>query len=227
MRKLFSPHWLDRPHECYPLAAEACVDAFRKGYSPIQISRYLGVRGAKKVYVALREAGWIRTLPKGRKKKHDIPASLAAALAKCNMSFAQWCCSYSIDPGGCAVALCTPLSVTDPVSCLAHRAFFGDFPRVYTRVFPDASSYFFSLPAAVDPPKSYSSYRIDLEGLRYVARVLDYPDMAVVGDSPEEALKSLLLRLKINAALCRLKTLPSRSQYWNASNQITPYKNSS
>lgn len=108
---------------------EQCfVDAFKKGYSVVQITRLAGIKSAKYVHAALVKRGCVLKGKPGRQSgKIELPEGFAAALKIRELSFAQWCAGWAFEPAEIAAELENP-------SPGLQGALKRDFPGYYSKL---------------------------------------------------------------------------------------------
>lgn len=187
--------------------------AFERGYSVIELQRKLEHSTSKYLYVMLREAGAIETLPRKRHKKYALPDLFTSGLQKCGLGFLQWCNSHRtrLDPGLTAEALQSPEDTGNLDSVLAHRAVRRDFPHIYKRIYEDAQ---YIPPARAKKPEKRNrdtvTIRFNDESNTYEAFVPEKPDCFAEGESHEDAFQRLKFRVAAYNSLVKLQLLPAR-----------------
>ena len=100
------------------------VEAFKKGYSAVEITRIVGVKSTKFIHAILVRNGLIKPGKPGRQIKGTIPDGMEAHLKIRGISFSQWCAEWSMDQN-------EAFDDINNRSGMAMAAIRVDFPKFY------------------------------------------------------------------------------------------------
>lgn len=206
------PFRWNKDDKLFPLLEEALLEATQRGYSVIELSRYLGNSASRNLYGIMRDAGIIPKLPRGRGPKVDVHPALLSALEKCQISFHQWVNSHDLEPVATAHALKAELDFNDPVSVAAHKALKQDFrflsPKMYKLpVDPDLAS-------SAGPNCTLTDYTITIEPDKqnngYRAYIHELTECSCLGATRDEAFFGLKSRYVLFHSVRKLRVLPDK-----------------
>ncbi len=116
------------------------TQAYRLGYSAIELSRLLQQEDANKIFATLRKEGMFPSIKPRRKNTHDLPEKFVEVLQQYRINFSQWCCSHGCDPSLTAQLISREEILGDATSAKVHRSFQVDFPETYTELFGKIST---------------------------------------------------------------------------------------
>jgi len=182
---------------------ERCfVEAYRKGYSVVEIASACSMKSAKYLHASLVK---LKVIPGGRRgrqsKKIELPDKLSKLLKKHGLTFAQWCAGWGFTPEGAADGLADRRSEV-------WQAVKNDFPSYYQEV------------TGINVNSSESggareSFDVDLKltwsGLKknYVAQIAAL-GVETVGKTPHEAVYQALAQRKLLEEIAILEKLPPK-----------------
>lgn len=178
-------------------------DAYRKGYSVVEIARSAGLKSAKYVHAALVKRDMIYKAKRGRQSsKIVVPPVFAGFLKVRELSFAQWCAGWVFDP---AEAVTGVVELKGGYDTAVKR----DFPRYYSKVMGlDIGDLDFES-GPKHGPRADFDVRIDWDGIIgcYSTEIKEL-DLLVYGDSERAAVHLALIRRNQLISLNRLESLP-------------------
>lgn len=178
------------------------MDAYLLGMSVMEITRALRKSRIDYVHGFLRDAGCIPAMDRSEyRRSYDIDNRLLAALRNKGYSFGRWCLSWKLDPKLTEVDLKTRQA--DEELTAAHRAVLRDFPEVYVRLFGGKRSARFGKGRTERIHPSLSIIWDDSQK-GYVASVVDYPEVVIVGLDLDDAFEKIKDAIRLFESIRRL-----------------------
>lgn len=120
--------------------AEIICDAFKAGFSIMEITRITGGTKPDFFYSVLRDEKIIAALKRGRTPKIDLPEQVAMVFVQKKFSFVKWChvWDFKVDEAKIGLSVRTP-TPDNEVATKVHHAFRRDFPERYSYLFPEST----------------------------------------------------------------------------------------
>lgn len=176
------------------------ADAFRNGYSVVELARVLGVKQAKYIHAALVKSGEISKARAGRRAKGTVPQGFAPFLAARSLTFTKWCAGWSFERE-------TATAEVEACSGAAMAAIKRDFPGYYTKLTGEIVTDY-----ARGPVFRSFKPKIEIEWYEredcYRAHLPAF-GIEAFGPSYKAALNTVLIKWLYYLILQRLKALPS------------------
>jgi hypothetical protein len=205
-------HWLHKGEPHFEDVIEQMGFAMLKGYSVVFIKQLFGMSRARYLYEVLRAEGFIDPLPQKKYKLDPIPLDLKDALKKVDLRFPRWCYARkpSMDPVITSKMLGAPMVLGDAESEAAHRAFYGDFPNIYRKIYKVELNEIRPYKEHLGPTPR-PSYLVKPKNQVYVAETVELgPKVFGSGLTAALALKKLQHELGIRRGIDKLKLLQDR-----------------
>jgi hypothetical protein len=171
--------------EMEALLKKKIVTAYLLGMSVIEITRAMQKFKINHVHSVLRNAGHIRAVTRDEfMTSYAVHRKLDAALERRGCCFARWCLGWGFDPDETADLL-KKLPEEGHLTA-AHEALRRDFPVIYYKLYggdPLKTPLYDNYPTI--PPSVTIEW--DAANMRYIARVVDDPDIEAVGSDKDAA----------------------------------------
>jgi predicted RNase H-like HicB family nuclease len=206
--------------EMEALLGKKIVTAYLLGMSVIEITRAMQKYKINRVHSVLRNAGHIRAVTRDEfRTSYAVHRKLDAALERRGCCFARWCLGWKFNLDDTADLLKESPDKGNPTA--AHEALRRDFPVIYFKMYGG------------DPPKKplYNDYPTihpsvliewDAAHIRYIAKVVEEPDIEAVGYDLDDALKGIKWAYSLLEDLGRLDSaITHRSKYNHSINRTT------
>ena len=188
------------------------ITAYTAGLSVVEITRALGKIRVDSVHSLLRETGHIPAMARSEyRRTYQIDQRLADALLKMGYSFGRWCLGWQFGPEAAVADLGT--APEEESSTATHETVRRDYPVEYFRMFGG------NKPQRRPRKTEYSTHpalSLDWDHTRgrYVATVLEYPDIKAFGvdwaEAAEEAKAAYRFQeyiRKLNNAIAEKKSI--------------------
>jgi hypothetical protein len=178
------------------------IEAFQKGYSPVEIARVAGSKSAKYIHSVLVRSGLIMSGKPGRRsKKIVLPEALEAVLKIRELSLSQWCAGWG-------------LSEEEVMEGIEKRtggavdAFRRDFPKFYCELTGSQEDVDFVTGPEFSTSGFYVYFCVDKDIDCHCAEIKEL-GIRACSDSYQGAFYTALTQRKQIIALSRLETLPN------------------
>ncbi|OGQ87944.1 MAG: hypothetical protein A2512_09995 [Deltaproteobacteria bacterium RIFOXYD12_FULL_56_24] len=164
-------------------------EAFTGGMSVIEIANIFRHRRVEFVHGVLRNAGLIPHMPKDEyHRRYEIDVRLQNELRKKGYSFGRWCLSWKFDPTEATLSLQKP---PDEGITAVHKALCRDFPETYSEMYGEATSPKKIWSIASEFEKLSVSITWDKIQKRYIAQVVESPEIVGDGINWDDALQNM------------------------------------
>jgi len=178
------------------------INAFNKGYSPIEITRIAGAKSAKYIHSVLVKSGLVLSGKPGRQsKKLVLPESLEAVLRIRGLSFAQWRTGWGLEEHEVIEGI-------ESREGKAVDAFRRDFPKFYCELTGSKELVEVASGPEYESPVFVVDYSWDKNLDAYCAEIKAM-GIRTYGETYQSAFYTALMQRKDLIALSRLETLPS------------------
>lgn len=121
-------HVLSGHKQLFFRAENGICEAYRRGYSVVEITRVIGSKKADYVHSVLVKLKVIRQGRRGRPAKGSIPSNFAPYLRKRSLSFSKWCAGWEFEIPEAAEAI--NAEHDSPIIEAIKR----DFPGFYAKI---------------------------------------------------------------------------------------------
>lgn len=177
--------------------AEIIGQAYKSGFSIMEIARITGSTKPDFFYSVLCDQKLIATLKRGRPPKIDLPDSIAKVFVQKKFSFVKWChvSGFSIDEAKHALLTTTP-GPGEEMATKVHQAFRRDFPDRYPKLFPKrivSDETTVRLKTGLIPPDTEQLVSVSWNRTteKYVASIYGEEGAEGVGDTWSQAIRDL------------------------------------
>lgn len=180
---------------------QSFVEAYQKGYSPIEIAREAGMKSAKYIHAALVKRGlFVHGKPGKMSSKIKLAEAFVGHLRTREISFAQWCTEWGLEIEEAVKGI---ERLTGPTAEALKR----DFPGYYEKLTGIPAGDFFSgepvfqhkkISVDFDWDGSKAAYKAEIKGTSIVA----------YGDSYRSAFHLALINKKCLDEISRIDALP-------------------
>lgn len=204
----------DKTSELYKTYVQELLNAYRRGYSVIELQRILYHKDSRNLYATMRDAEMFPCLQRKRQKKYEVPAAFAKALGDCNLSFLQWCNSRAFEPGMAAEMLCAAEIKGNRRSEAVHEAYRRDFGNLYAKVYKTEFPTTSTLGKLIPEKRTTHSLSIIFDDikLKYCATIPEIPACCAEGETWDEAFDNMKACYVLHVSIIKLKLLPSREE---------------
>lgn len=178
------------------------MKAYGVGMSVIEITKALKKSRVDYVHGFLRDAGCIPTMNRSDyHRSFDVDNRLLAALSNKGYSFGRWCLAWKLDSRQAEADLRT--RPVDGESTAAHLALQRDFPDVYARLFGKGR---IARLAKEKAPRFHPSLSFTWDDSQrgYVAIIVEYPEVEVVGLDLNDAFEKVMIAYRLFQSIERL-----------------------
>lgn len=197
--------------------AEVMGEAFRSGFSVMEMARITGGTKPNFFYTVLRKSKLIPGLKRGRTPKIDLPNQIAKVFDQKKFSFVKWChvWGFPVDEARQALLIGTPDPREEMVTKV-HQAFRRDFPDRYPKLFPDSNhrdDQVVRLKTGLIPPDTEQLVSVswNKSDEKYVASIYGEDGLEGVGDTWSQAIKDLEQVWWVQKAITRLTDALARN----------------
>jgi len=177
-------------------------EAFRKGYSPVELARVAGSKSAKYFHSVLVQAGLIMSGKPGRRsKKIVLPEALEAVLKIRGLSLSQWCAGWGLSEEEVMEGI-------DKRTGGAVDAFRRDFPKFYGELTGSQEEVDFVTGPGFKSSDFIVHCSVDSDIGCYCAEIKEL-GIRACSDSNMGAIYTALMQRRDITTLARLETLPN------------------
>lgn len=199
-------------------------EAFRSGCSVAQISRALMCKTYQFAYRIIQTERLIGNAPT-RYKPEFVPEKLLGTFRTVRFSFPKWCVSHDFDIPRADRALAGLPASDDRFAARVHQALRNDFKYLYEELYLGESprGQLKSFDRNDPEGKSLSiSWRDDLDC--YFAQVPEMPEVWAVGETVENAFRSVKFVFNLRRQVVRLDKLIVASRRLNQREKIAVWE---
>ena len=178
------------------------MEAYAVGMSVVEITKALRKSRVDYVHAFLRDAGCIPTMNRSDyHRSFDVDNRLLLALRSRGYSFGRWCLAWKLDTRRVEADLKAGPAAEEPTA--AHRAVQRDFPEVYAKLFGKGRAARFGKTQA---PRFHPSLSLvwDDSQRGYVATIIEYPEVSVVGLDVNDAFEKVMIAYRLFQNIERL-----------------------
>jgi hypothetical protein len=174
-------------------------NAYRKGFSVVEITRIIGSKKADYAHAVLVKHRVINQGKRGRPAKNSVPPVMATYLSRRSLSFAKWCAGWEFDIWDAGYAIRE--NADGPVLDAVRR----DFPGCYVKMLKLKGYPDYVHPPQCPSKKLEANVIWDDGELCYRAEKIENSTVRGYGLSMEDAIRNLKVSHNFGLMLVRLE----------------------